>query len=352
MSIFGGIVITVLLLAANAFFVAAEFAVMSARRAQIEPMVEQGRRGAQLSLWALEHVSVMLATAQLGVTLCSTGLGAVAEPALAHLVEGPLVALGMPAASSHIFGFAAALMLVVYLHVVFGEMVPKNISVSMPEQAILILAPALVAVERLFGPIVRFLDRFANGLLRLMGVEPKSEVGATFTLEEVASIVEISRAEGVLKDEVGLISSTIEFSTETARSAMVPLDKIVTVEETATPLEIEKEVGRTGFSRFLVRDEDDGDLVGYLHVKDILYASLPAGEAKRNLPVESWRIRSLARVDAQAEVDDALRVMQATATHIAVVTEGKTPVGVLFLEDIIEELVGEVRDTMQKEEAR
>ncbi|OKL46415.1 hypothetical protein BSR29_06495 [Boudabousia liubingyangii] len=344
------LIITVLLLLGNAFFVGAEFAVMSARRAQIEPLKDEGRRGATWALWALEHLSVMLATAQLGVTLCSTGLGMVAEPAIAHLVHDPLIKLGMPDYSAHAVGFIFALLLVVFLHVVFGEMVPKNISVSLPEKSILILGPALVAVERVFGPIVRFLDRFANWILRRCGVEPKSEVGAAFTLEEVASIVEISRAEGVLEDEVGLLSGTIEFSSETAGEAMVPLAELVTVPETVTPEEIDRAVARTGFSRFLIEDEDDSSLVGYLHVKDVLYASLAEGKELRTQPVPAWRMRSLATVSKDIEVDDALSIMQKSATHVAVVMDGTEQIGVLFLEDIIEELVGDVRDTMQREE--
>ena len=342
--------IAVLLLAGNAFFVASEFAIMSTRRAQIEPLVEQGRRGAANALWALEHVSVMLATAQLGVTLCSTGLGVVAEPALAHLVEEPLVALGLPAASAHVVGFALALVLVIYLHVVFGEMVPKNITVALPDTVLLFLSTPIVMMERLFGPIVRFLDRAANWTLRRFGIEPKSEIGSAFTLDEVASIVEISRAEGVLEDEVGLISSTIEFSKETAEGAMVPLADIVTVPEDVTPAQIEHAVARTGFSRFLVMDESDGELVGYVHVKDVLYASVPDGYEAQDRPIDAWRIRSLATVPATDEVDQALQVMQRTATHVAVVISEDKPLGVLFLEDIIEQLVGEVRDNLQRSE--
>ena len=143
-----GIAITVALLAVNAFFVAGEFAVTSTRRSQVEPLADEGARGTRDALYALQHVSLMLAICQLGVTVASTTLGVVAEPAIAHLVESPLERLGAPEATSHVIGFAAALIIVLFCHVVFGEMVPKNISIAAPVRMLLILAPILVRWPR------------------------------------------------------------------------------------------------------------------------------------------------------------------------------------------------------------
>ena len=163
--------ITVLLLAGNAFFVGAEFAVTSSRRSQLEPLVEAGDARAATALWALQHISRMLATAQLGVTLCSTGLGVVAEPAIARIVQPLLTRVGVGAAGAHAVAVVVALVLVVYLHVVAGEMVPKNISISSPESAVRWLAPPLVQVSRLFGPVVTGLNGFANWVLHRLGVD-------------------------------------------------------------------------------------------------------------------------------------------------------------------------------------
>ncbi|OKL50181.1 hemolysin family protein [Boudabousia marimammalium] len=349
MSTTTALAVTIFLLLANAFFVGSEFAVMSARRAQVEPLLAAKRRGAVSAMWAIEHVTVMLATAQLGVTLCSTGLGAVAEPAIAHLIHNPLVSLGLPSSTSHIFGFAGALTIVIFAHVVFGEMVPKNLSVALPDKAILLLAPPLVWVERLLGPIVRGLDHFANWMLGLFGIESRGEVAATFTLEEVASIVEVSQAEGLLDDEAGLLSGTLEFSEEIARTAMVSVDKIVALPEDTTPAQVERASARTGFSRFLIQDEQK-QLVGYIHIKDVLYASEKSSDEARERPIDAWRIRSLASVSPEVEIEDVLQQMQRSATHVAIVTEANQQIGVIFLEDIIEALVGEVRDTMQRTE--
>ena len=220
--------ITLLLLAGNAFFVGAEFAVTSSRRSQLEPLAEAGDARAATALWALQHISRMLATAQLGVTLCSTGLGVVAEPAIARIVQPLLTRVGVGTAGAHAAAVVVALVLVVYLHVVAGEMVPKNISISSPESAVRWLAPPLVQVSRLFGPVVTGLNGFANWVLHRLGVETRDEVSAAFNAAEVASIVERSTAEGVLDDDTGLLSGALEFSEETAGSVMVPLDGLVT----------------------------------------------------------------------------------------------------------------------------
>ena len=255
--------ITLLLLAGNAFFVGAEFAVTSSRRSQLEPLVEAGDARAATALWALQHISRMLATAQLGVTLCSTGLGVVAEPAIARIVQPLLTRVGVGTAGAHAAAVVVALVLVVYLHVVAGEMVPKNISISSPESAVRWLAPPLVQVSRLFGPVVTGLNGFANWVLHRLGVETRDEVSAAFNAAEVASIVERSTAEGVLDDDTGLLSGALEFSEETAGSVMVPLDGLVTLPKGCTPQDVEHAVASTGYSRFpLVSARSDGDAGG------------------------------------------------------------------------------------------
>ena len=338
-----GIAITVALLAVNAFFVAGEFAVTSTRRSQVEPLADEGARGTRDALYALQHVSLMLAICQLGVTVASTTLGVVAEPAIAHLVESPLERLGAPEATSHVVGFAAALIIVLFCHVVFGEMVPKNISIAAPVRMLLILAPVLVRLGRLLRPIIEAMDRFANWFVRLSGYEPRSEISASYTVEEVASIVVASQEEGVLTDELGLLSGTLEFSEETAGSAMVPLADLVTLPDGATPADVEERVAHTGYSRFPIADQD-GAIVGYVHLKDVLYAS---GE-ERTQPITPWRIRRLEAVASSDQVEDALRHMQRTGVHCALVRDEGVLVGILFLEDILELLVGEVRDALQR----
>ncbi|WGW14073.1 hemolysin family protein [Saxibacter everestensis] len=345
-----GIVWLVILLAANAFFVAAEFAVVAARRSQIEPQAKAGSRAAKTTLWAMEHVSLMLAVCQLGITVCSLLILNVSEPAIHHLFQGPLALLGIPEAAVDVIAFALALVIVTYLHVVVGEMIPKNISLAVSDRAALLLAPPLVMIGRVFRFVIVPLNAAANGLLKLFRVDTKDEVNSTFTVEEVQSIVSESMKEGKLTDEMGLLSGALEFSEYSAGDVMVTKDKLVTIAVGCTPEEVERLVGQTGFSRFLLED-DDGDLVGYLHLKDVLYADDEAYTHRE--PVPEKRFRALVNVALTDEVEDALATMQRSGSHVARVLDAEgTTHGVVFLEDVLEELVGEVHDAMQRERAR
>ncbi|MFP5345979.1 MAG: hemolysin family protein [Actinomycetes bacterium] len=338
------LLVALLLLLGNAFFVGAEFAVISARRSQVEPKAAAGGRAARTTLWAMEHVSLMLACAQLGITVCSLGLGAVAEPALAHLLHAPFSALGLSPALVHPAAFALALGIVVYLHVVIGEMVPKNLALAGTDRVALVLAPALVAVARVVSPVIKGLNAIANGGLRLMRVEPKNEVASAYTAEEVHSIVAESQREGLLQEGHELLTGALEFSDRVAGELMVPLDELVTVPPGSTPEDIERMVGRTGYSRFPIRD-DDGGLNGYLHLKDVLYAD----DGRHDQPVPDKRVRALVNVRAADEVEDALTEMQRSGSHLGRVLDdrGET-LGVLFLEDVLEELIGEIVDATQR----
>ncbi|MBF6621351.1 MAG: DUF21 domain-containing protein, partial [Patulibacter sp.] len=183
------LLIGVVLLGLNAFFVGAEFALISARRSEIEPRAEEGSRAAKITLGAMEHVSLMMAGAQLGITICSVGLGYIAEPALAHLIEPLFEAIGIPSSLLHPVAFVIALSIVVYLHVVLGEMVPKNIALAGPERSALMLGPPLVMVVRILRPAIAGLNWVANVVLRGVGVEPKDEVTSAFTRDEVAGLL-------------------------------------------------------------------------------------------------------------------------------------------------------------------
>lgn len=345
MSTTTALIVGLVLLALNAFFVGAEFAVMSARRSRIEPLADAGSKSAKTVLWALENVTLMLASCQLGVTLCSTSLGAVAEPAIASALIGPFESLGIPSAAAHSVAFVIALVVVVYLHVVIGEMVPKNLAVTVPEKSALILAPPLVLITRIFKPIVVSLNWLANHIIKLFGFEPKDEVASAFTADEVASIVETSQRAGVLEDEIGLLSGVLEFSDLTVAEVMVPRDEVFTVGTETTPADLEELVARTGYSRFVVK-ANNGDFVGYLHLKDIIGVV----GASRDMPVAPFKIRTMACVPGGDEVESALAIMKRDGIHLVEVKDvNGGSMGVLFLEDILEELVGEVRDSMQRD---
>jgi CBS domain containing-hemolysin-like protein len=357
-----GLIIAAALLLLNAFFVGAEFAVISARRSQIEPLADAGSRRARTALRAMEHISLMLAAAQLGITVSSLGLGAVAEPTIAHLLEQPVEWAGLPEGVVHPLAFTVALLLVIYLHVVIGEMVPKNLALAGPDRAVLLLAPPLMTLARITNPVIVVLNAVANAAVRLLRVEPKSELASAYTADEVASIVNESTREGLLPDGHGLLTGALEFSEQQAGDLMIPLSRLVTVPVGSTPAEVERLVTRTGFSRFPVvrmptpapepdRAEelpDDPEVIGYVHLKDLLYAD----DERYEQPLPEKRVRSLVSVSAGDEVEEALAAMQRGGTHLARVIEpGGRTLGVLFLEDVLEELVGEVRDAMRRDPA-
>ena len=339
-----GIAWLVVLLAGNAFFVGAEFAVIAAKRSQIEPRAEAGSRAAKTSLWAMEHATLMLATCQLGITVCSLLILNVSEPAIKHLFEIPLGLTGLSAEWIAGIAFTIALLIVTYLHVVFGEMVPKNLSFSLPTRAVLLLAPPLVLVSRILSPVIRALNAIANGVLRLFRVEPKNEAESAFTLEQVETIVRNSTREGVLDDTTGALAAAFEFTTKVVSDVALPMDALTSLPEDASALDVERAVAQRGFSRYVLIDES-GEPTGYLHLKDVI--DLPDDELDD--PVPPKRIRRLVSILASADLEDALAVMRRSGAHVAraVDAEGVTT-GVLFLEDIIEELVGEVHDATQR----
>ncbi|MDO8337707.1 MAG: hemolysin family protein [Microcella sp.] len=339
-----GLVWLVVLLAGNAFFVGAEFAVISAKRSQIEPRADAGSRAAKTALWAMEHATLMLATSQLGITVCSLLILNVSEPAIHHILEIPLELTGLPYEVVSGIAFTIALLLVSFLHVVLGEMVPKNISFSLPTRSVLLLAPPLVAVARVFGFVIVALNAVANGVLRLFKVEPKDEATSAFTLEEVATIVEQSQREGLLHDRSGALSAAFEFTTKKVHDVAVPMDELVQLPEDASPADVERAVAQRGFSRYVLVDEDR-EPTGYVHLKDVI----DLDEDEFDDPVPPKRIRRLVSILASADLEDGLAVMRRSGAHLArsVDAQGRTT-GVLFLEDIIEELVGEVQDATRR----
>jgi CBS domain containing-hemolysin-like protein len=338
---FSAVGIAVLLLALNAFFVGAEFALISARRTQIEPRVAAGSRAARTTLRAMENVSLVMAGAQLGITACSLGLGAIGEPAVAHLIEPGLHALHVPDDLLHPIAFVIALAVVVYLHVVLGEMVPKNIALAGPERAALLLGPPMMLVVLVLKPVVVTLNAIANGLLRLIRVEPRDEVSSTFTRDEVAAMVDESRHEGLLGgDEYDRLAGALGFTERTVDSVLLPLDSVLSMRRGASVSDVERLCAETGYSRFPVTG-DTGDLVGYLHVKDVLEVDPDSADH----PIDDKWLRPLASVRRGDRLHDALAGLKRRGAHMGrVVADDGAVLGLVTLEDVLEELVGEIRD--------
>ncbi|MFF9913150.1 hemolysin family protein [Streptomyces sp. NPDC013457] len=327
----------VLLVVANGFFVGAEFALVSVRRSQIEPL--GGARARQV-LYGLENLPQMMAAAQFGITVCSLTLGAVAEPTVAHLLEPVFHAVGVPDGLIHPLGYVVALAAVVFLHLVIGEMVPKNLAMAAPERTALWLSPALVGFARLCRPVTRALGACARLVLRAFRVEPKDEVEAVFTSTQLGRLVEDAGQAGLLDPvEQERLEDALELGSRPVTDVLIAPSALVTVTPSVTPREIEELTVRTGYSRFPVCAEGRGTYMGFVHVKDVLDLE----ERERAVPQHVWR--PMATLRAELPLDDALTVMRRAATHLAQVSDGAGRVlGLVALEDVLEMLVGEVRD--------
>ncbi len=344
------LLLALLLLAGNAFFVGAEFAVISARRDQIEPRARAGSKRARLTLRSMEHVSLMLACTQLGITVCSLGLGGLGEPALSHLVEGPLAAAGAPSALTRPVGFVLALLVVTSLHMVLGEMVPKNVAIAGPGRAALLLTPPLYAISRAVRPVIAITNGMANLTLRLARVQPQDEVSSSFDADQVAGMVDQSRREGLLDDtEHDLLAGALTLPEERVAGVVIPIEDVVSAPAGASVTDLEQLCISTGFSRFPLAGPDRR-FTGYVHVKDLL--DVPLDQVAD--PVPQHEIRKLVTLACDRSLREALATMQASGAHLAMVMDGdpddrgSRPVGMAALEDVLERLVGEVVDSGQQ----
>ncbi|MFD7922193.1 hemolysin family protein [Streptomyces sp. NPDC059740] len=341
-----------LLVLANGYFVGAEFALVSVRRSQIEPLAAEndtagGRKRARRArqvLTGLENLPRMMAAAQFGVTVCSLTLGAVAEPTVASLLEPVFHLVHLPEALVHPLGYVVALVVVVFLHLVIGELVPKNLAMADPEKTALWLSPALVAFERVCRPVTALLGACSRGVLRLFRVEPKDEIEAVFTSEQLTHLVEDAGQAGLLDPaEQERLSDALELGSRPVTDVLLNPAKLVTAPLTVTPRQVEELTVRTGYSRFPVC-APGGGYMGYLHVKDVLDLE----DRDRAVPQQLWH--PMATLRAELPLDDALAAMRRAASHLAAVTDrtGKV-VGLVALEDVLEKLVGEMRDPTHRD---
>ncbi|WP_248959890.1 hemolysin family protein [Sphaerisporangium perillae] len=325
----------VLLLGVNGFFVGAEFALISARRTQIEPLAKEGSRRARAVLAAMDSVPLMLAAAQLGVTLASLALGAVGEPVLAHALEPLFAALGLPAGLVHPTAFALALIVVVSAHVIIGEMVPKNLALAAPDKAALWLVPALRIAARATRPLLVAVNALAAAVLWVLKIPPTEEIRSVYTSEEMPALIRESHRHRLLeRDEHDRMIATLALYARPVASVMVPIDEVVSVPATTGAAELQQYAGRYGHSRFPVRGED-GRLCGYLHVLDALNGHAPG----RPLPA-----RDLPHLNARTTLADVLATMRKRRAQLAaIVGDDGSVAGVVTLEDVLTGLLHHAR---------
>jgi CBS domain containing-hemolysin-like protein len=345
MNDFLGVLLTILLLLANAFFVGAEFALISARRDRLEGLAEQGKRSAVTVIRAGENLSMMLAGAQLGITACSILLGRVGEPAVADLLEKPFDLFGVPDAVLHTVSFVVAITIVVVLHVLLGEMVPKNIAIAGPESAAMLLVPPYLVWVRATRPVIAVYDWCAIKTLRALGVQPRTELENTVSMVELSEMIAESRSEGLLDPEEHMrLSRALQIRNRTVADVAIPLTDIHAVAAAGagagpTVAALERALAETGYSRFPVVDDTD-QFIGYVHIKDVL----PLVD-NPDAVVPASTVRLLPHLVETLSLPDALTGLRRTNSHLALVTSSDGGVvGMVALEDLVEDLVGTVRD--------
>ena len=289
----------------------------------------------------MRHLSLQLAGAQLGITMASLGLGFVAEPALAHILESWLGPIDLPEAATHGIAFGVALLLVTFLHLVIGEMVPKNLAIAGPEPVLLALALPNRIFMLVFGPVIRALNGVSNRAVRLIGLEPKEELASAHTPEELAAVLAQSRREGTIEgSQADLLSGALDLAERPVRDVMVPRDQIVAVTLRTPMAEVERLVNERGHSRIPVIGRDLDDIVGFVHVKDLLQ---PARGTDG--PLSLRRLRRMLEVREDEALADVLLRMQRSRLHLAsVVDDRRRTVGLVSLEDVLESMVGDIRD--------
>ncbi len=330
----------VALIAANGYFVAVEFAFVAARRSRFLEQAEEGDRRSKRAIEVHKRLSFMLSGAQLGITVTTLLVGFIAEPAIASLIEPALIAVGVPESVTFGISLTLALILATMAQMVFGELAPKTLAIAKPEPVARSLASSMWLFMRLAGPIIRLFDGSANRLLRMIGVEPVEELRGAVSTEELDLIVDSSAESGHLtQSQAALLERAIDFGELEASDAMVPWNRVVTIDVDATAADLRDLMAST-HSRFPVVDAD-GQVQGIVHAKDLL----GVGRADYETTVVSELLHEILAVPEAAGLNVVLAELRSRATEMAIVIdEYGGPAGVVTLEDIVEELVGDIED--------
>ena len=338
MSTTWAVICSLLLLAGNAFFVAAEFALVASKRYRLEHAAAEGSRAAKAALDGSRELALMLAGAQLGITLCSLGLGALAEPAIEHLVHPLLHGLGLPDLPSEIIALLFALIIVTFLHLVLGEMMPKSWAITDPERSATLLALPFRMFVKAVHPALVALNWLANMALKPFGVHPQDQLAQAHGPGELNILLERSRAEGLIgAEQTELLTSMLKLQQTTVKDVLIPDDQLVTVTPESTPLDIEAASLSSGRSRLAVVAEEK--VVGVVHVREAVRAATLGRDTTAAELMDPAFV-----LDASTTVTDAVTQMRAERAQLAMVTRNGRRVGFVALEDLLEQVIGEFDD--------
>ncbi|MBP7215420.1 MAG: HlyC/CorC family transporter [Candidatus Kapabacteria bacterium] len=342
------ILLTIFFVMMNAFFVAAEFAIVKVRSSSVELAVRSGSRIAKVSQHIITHLNTYLSATQLGITIASLALGWIGESVVAEIIIDIMYLFGVnvQAATAHQVAFPLAFITITFLHIVFGELAPKSLAIQYPEKVANFVSVPLRIFQIIFGPIVWALNSFANLVIRLGGVEIATESTSVHSPEELMVIVEESSQKGVIaNEEQEMIENVFEFSETPVKQIMVPRNKIVAVPINATPEEILERFSIEGYSRMPVYENTIDNILGIVYAKDLLNLFL-----NREIIILKDIIRPAFFVQENDKINIILKKMQTNRAHLAIVIDefGGTA-GIVTMEDILEELVGEIQDEYDEE---
>jgi len=338
-----------LLTVGTGVFVASEFSLVNLDRHDLEGRQERGETRLGSTINALKITSTHLSGAQLGITLTTLLTGFTFEPAVSALLVGPLSALGLSEMAVGVAGTVVGLLLATVFSMVIGELVPKNFAIALPRQTAKLVVPFQTVFTAAFRPLISLFNNTANAIIRRLGVEPKEELSGARSAEELSSLVHRSAMEGILdEDHATLLSRTLRFSDHSAGDVMTPRVRMAKIAATAPAEEVLAMSQRTGFSRFPVIGEDSDDIRGVVHLKQA-FALDP--ESRSRISVDELKAEPL-RVPESMGVDTLLGLLRHDGFQIAIVTDeyGGTA-GMVTLEDLVEELVGELRDEHDRAQA-
>ena len=339
----------ILLTIGTGLFVASEFSLVNLDRSELESRQSKGEKGLSTTIGALRITSTHLSSAQLGITLTTLLTGYTMEPAISRLISPPLVSAGIPEAAVTISAPIVSIVVATLLSMIVGELVPKNFALALPLRTAKLVMPFQVGFTTVFKPAVALLNNTANAILRSVGVEPKEELSGARTAEELSSLVRRSATEGSLEaDTATLLARTLAFSDHTASDVMTPRPRLSSVSRTDSAETVLQLARRTGYSRFPVTDDGIDDVVGLVHVKQAV--SVPR-ERRADVPVSALQTDAV-RVPETMTLDNLLTEVRGRGYQMAVVVDeyGGTA-GVVTLEDLVEEIVGEVLDEHDRSRA-
>jgi len=352
-----GLISVLVLVALNGFFVSAEFALVSVRRSRVEQLVAEGNRSAKAVQRSILHLNNVIASTQVGITLASLALGWVGEPAVTDYVL-PAVGLVLPGgrdgALAHTVGIIVSFILITTFHIVMGELVPKTITLQKTEAVALFVAPPLELFRQVFRPFIWVINGLGSLVVRLLGMQVLGENAKVHSVDELEILVTESREAGYLdKNEEVLLHRVFDFGDKTARQVMLPRTEVVGIADTATLVEVLQMAAEERYTRFPVFHESLDKIIGVVHVKD-LFGLLNNGylteEAHKNFKL-SQVMRPVLTVPDSVHVADLLTLMRQRQVHMAVlIDEYGGTAGIVTLEDILEEIIGDVRDEFDTNE--